>query len=75
VADGPALAGGVHSLQDDKDPVHTAGASLREQPLLVLRQLLAELLERFLALLLAAAEARRRPGVQCGQVDRPVRDA
>ena len=60
VADGAALAGGVHPLQDNKDPVHTAGASLREQPLLVLRQLLGRVLrERLLALGLPAIE----PGV------------
>jgi hypothetical protein len=60
-----ALAGGVHPLQHQQQPVGAAGATVREQPLLQVGQLVVALRAGPLAVGLAAVEAggRRRVDV------------
>jgi hypothetical protein len=73
VSQGPALARGVHALehQEGRPAVPDVGDTLREQPLLQVREVVAQREQGLLALLLATHEARGAPAVDGVEVDRP----
>ena len=67
-----ALAGGVHALEHQQDAALPAGPALGEQPLLEVGQLVAQRVERRLALRLVAVEAGLRRAGRTTR-GRPVR--
>ncbi len=74
VPHGAALARGVHALQHQEDPAASAAAPLGEEPLLQLRERVAEVGQRRLAVGLRAVEAGRGARVVSRQVHRTRRN-
>ena len=75
MAQGAALARGVHALEHQQDAAVAARTALGEEPLLEVGQLVPHPEESLLAVRLVPVVAGRRIGGQRGQVDRAGREA